>query len=44
MQSTQQLKERFINGDLDQVLLDLYYDKSILDEQRNRYIKSCKIF
>ena len=44
MQSTQQLKERIINGELNQVLLDLYYDKSILEKQKNRYIKAIENF
>ena len=44
MQSTQQLKERIINGELNQVLLELYYDKSILEEQKNRYVKAIENF
>ncbi len=44
MQSTLQIKERIINGELDQVLLDLYYDEFILDKQRNRYVNAIENF
>ncbi len=44
MQSTQQVKERITNGELDQVLLDLYYDESILNEQKKRYVKAIENF
>ena len=40
MQSTQQVKERILSGELDQVLLDLYYDEAILETQKKRYIKA----
>ena len=44
MQSTQQVKERILNGELDQVLLDLYYDEDILETQKKRYIKAIENF
>lgn len=44
MQSTQQVKERILNGELNQVLLDLYYDESILETQKKRYIKAIENF
>ena len=44
MQNTQQVKERIKNGELDNVLLDLYFDKSGLEEQRLRYIKAIENF
>mgnify|MGYP003293857455 CR=1 FL=1 len=44
MQSTQQVKERILNGELDQVLLDLYYDEAILETQKKRYIKAIESF
>lgn len=44
MQNTQQVKERILNGALDRVLLDLYYDESILEEQKKRFVKAIENF
>ena len=39
MQNTQQVKEKILNGELDQVLLDLYYDETILETQKTTVLK-----
>lgn len=44
MKNTQQVKEKILNGELDQVLLDLYYDETILETQKKRYIKAIENF
>lgn len=44
MQSTQQVKDRIINGELDEVLLKLYYEKNAVEEQRKRYVKAIENF
>ena len=44
MESTKKVKARILNGELDHVLSDLYYDKESLEEQKNRYIKAIDNF
>lgn len=44
MKSTQQVKSLIEDGALDQLFLDLYFDKEELDFQKNRYIKAIENF
>ena len=44
MKSTQQVKSLIEDGALDQLFLDLYFDKEELDFQKNRYVKAIENF
>lgn len=42
--TVKQLTEKFLAGQFDGLLKELYIDESIIDEQRNRYVEALKAF
>lgn len=44
MHSTQEVKIKVVNGALDEILLDLYFEQEILENQKKRYVTAIENF